>query len=179
MYKVATVCTGNICRSPMAEFMLAEALRATDLAPHVRVESFGTSDWERGNPMDRRAQSWLRANGVAEPTVIGRHTSRPLGAEELYELDLVLALDVEHLEFLETLEKDLPEDAANRPTIRLLGSFNPDLEDASREDQGIFDPWYGGPEDFEKVADLIRPCIPGVLQFIRRDHTAQGILNAE
>jgi protein-tyrosine phosphatase len=163
----------------MAEFMIAEALQSTDLAPHVRLESYATSDWERGNPMDRRAQSWLRKHHVGDSTIIGRHTSQPLDADTLYDLDLVLALDVEHLEFLERLAQELPADPVNRPTMRLLGSFNPDLADATREEQGIFDPWYGGPEDFEKVADMIRPCIPGVIQFIRREHAARGILNAE
>lgn len=179
MYKVATVCTGNICRSPIAEFLLREALEEAGLASHVQVESFAVSDWEEGNAMDRRARAWLRDHEVGEQEDVEAHVSRPITAEQLGALQLALALDVEHLDFLEDLAQDLPDDEENTPEIRMIGSFNPELADASPKEQGIYDPWYGGPEDFEKIAGMIRPCMPGLVEHIRRDAAARAMLNVE
>ena len=192
MYTVAAVCTGNICRSPMAEFLLREALAEAGLGKDTRVESFAVSTWEEGNPMDSRARAWLLAHqpstsepntsepSTSEPSTseaIGAHVSRPLGLEELQRFNLILALDVEHLEHLDAMARELPEDPANTPVIRLLGSFNPELADASPADQGIYDPWYGGPSDFEAVGDLITACLPGVVEFIRRESAARDMLD--
>lgn len=177
MYTVAAVCTGNICRSPMVEFLLRDALEEAGLAGDARVESCAVSTWEEGNPMDSRARDWLLDHEVGDEDGVRAHVSRPLDLTDLGRLNLVLALDVEHLEHLETMARRLPEDPRNTPVIRLLGSFNPALADASPEEQGIYDPWYGGPSDFEAVADLITPCLPGVVEFIRRESAAQDMLN--
>ena len=58
-YSVMVVCTGNICRSPMAEIVLRERFAAAGLADQVVVDSTGISDEERGNPLDRRARAVL------------------------------------------------------------------------------------------------------------------------
>ncbi|MBY8968016.1 hypothetical protein KHP57_20220, partial [Algiphilus sp. NNCM1] len=60
MYTVMTVCTGNICRSPMAEIILRTEFERRGLADKVNVESSGVSDEEYGNPIDRRAVKVLR-----------------------------------------------------------------------------------------------------------------------
>ncbi|GAA1347128.1 low molecular weight protein-tyrosine-phosphatase [Falsarthrobacter nasiphocae] len=179
MYRVAAVCTGNICRSPIAEFMLAEAVEEAGLSDHVSVESFAVSAYEEGNPMDRRARSWLVDNEVGEREDIDAHISRPITAQALEGLSLALALDVEHLAELRALAEGFPDDPANNPTIRLIGSFNPELETASPEEQGIYDPWYGGPEDFDKVSEMIRACVPGVIEFIRHELAARAVLDVE
>ncbi|WP_370741039.1 arsenate reductase/protein-tyrosine-phosphatase family protein [Cellulomonas telluris] len=62
-YRVMTVCTGNICRSPMAEVVLRTKLEEAGLADVVEVDSTGISDEEHGNPVDRRARAVLRAHG--------------------------------------------------------------------------------------------------------------------
>lgn len=55
MYRIAVVCTGNICRSPMAELALERELDRAGLASSVAVDSGGISDEEHGNPVDPRA----------------------------------------------------------------------------------------------------------------------------
>ncbi|WP_254052175.1 hypothetical protein [Aeromicrobium sp. A1-2] len=54
-YRVAVVCLGNICRSPMAHVVLEDRLERAGLADRVSVASAGTGDWHVGQPMDRRA----------------------------------------------------------------------------------------------------------------------------
>ena len=65
MYTVMTVCTGNICRSPMAEIILRTEFERRGLADKVNVESSGVSDEEYGNPIDRRAVKVLRERGYS------------------------------------------------------------------------------------------------------------------
>ena len=66
MYTVMTVCTGNICRSPMAEIILRTEFERRGLADKVNVESSGVSDEEYGNPIDRRAVKVLRERGYEQ-----------------------------------------------------------------------------------------------------------------
>ena len=67
MYTVMTVCTGNICRSPMAEIILRAEFGRRGLADKVNVESSGVSDEEYGNPIDRRAVKVLKERGYELP----------------------------------------------------------------------------------------------------------------
>ncbi len=62
-YHLAVVCLGNICRSPMADVVLAERLADAGLNDRVSVGSSGTGGWHVGDPMDRRAAATLTAAG--------------------------------------------------------------------------------------------------------------------
>ena len=64
MYRIAVVCTGNICRSPMAELALARELDRAGLSGSVAVDSGGISDEEHGNPVDPRAARVLEREGL-------------------------------------------------------------------------------------------------------------------
>ena len=76
MYTVMTVCTGNICRSPMAEIILRAEFGRRGLADKVNVESSGVSDEEYGNPIDRRAVKVLKERGYELPSHHSRIASR-------------------------------------------------------------------------------------------------------
>src|SRR5699024_2205170 len=62
-YRITVVCTGNICRSPMAEFVLRERFEAAGLGDRVSVDSAGTTAWEEGNPPDPRTLDVLARHG--------------------------------------------------------------------------------------------------------------------
>jgi protein-tyrosine phosphatase len=62
-YRVAVVCLGNICRSPIADVVLRRALERAGISERVEVESAGTGDWHLGHPMDRRAAAALATAG--------------------------------------------------------------------------------------------------------------------
>jgi protein-tyrosine phosphatase len=158
-YRVITVCTGNICRSPMAELMLAEAFDAAGLAGVVTVDSAGTTAYEAGRPIDPRAARKLSAHRIASD----RHVARAWRKEWFQDRELILALDVDHYGWLqqgapgpEALEK-----------IRMLRSFDPAAAGRNTLDLGIDDPWYGGHRDFDATWDLINAAVPGIVGFVQ------------
>lgn len=109
---VTFVCTGNICRSPMAEKMFAHQLRQRGLADAVRVTSAGTGNWHVGSCADERAAGVLRAHGYATD-----HCAVQVDDDHL-NADLVVALGRNHLRILQQLGVD-PD------RIRMLRSFDP------------------------------------------------------
>lgn len=153
-YRIVTVCTGNICRSPMAEYLIARALQEEGLDDAVEVTSGGTTSWEEGEPIDPRAGALLRARGI-DPS---SHRAKQVGPRQLQQADLVLALDHDHLG---PLRRQGGKDVTGR--THLLREFDPDAGD----DLGIRDPWYGDREDFESAAHMIDAAVPGIVDHVR------------
>src|SRR5882724_9144647 len=90
-YRVCFVCTGNICRSPMAEAVLRRMVVDAGLAGEVEVRSAGTGDWHIGQDADPRALAVLRRHGY--PLA---HTARQWAVADFDGADLVVALDRGH-----------------------------------------------------------------------------------
>lgn len=151
-YRVLAVCTGNICRSPMTEYLLREAFDDAGLADRVEVASAGTTSWEEGEPVDPRAGALLRQRGI-DPS---RHRARHMSGAMLREADLILALDEDHLGPLRRTV------GSAQDRIRLVRSFDPDATDL-----GIRDPWYGDESDFEAAAEMIDAAVPGIVAHVR------------
>ena len=149
-YSVMVVCTGNICRSPMAEVVLRERFAAAGLADRVVVDSTGISDEEHGNPVDRRARAVLQADGY--PTGDG-HRARQVRAGD--ERDLVLAMTDAHARALRRLDVE--------PV--LFRSFDP----AATGDLDVADPWYGGAQDFEDCLAQIEAAADGIVDHVRAE----------
>lgn len=162
-YRVMTVCTGNICRSPMAEVVLRERLEAAGLGDRVVVDSTGVSDEERGNPIDRRARAALAARGYPVPA----RGARQVRPADLQERDLVLAMTASHARALRRLAPD--DEAASR--VVMFRTFDPaapavrDVRDEHLLD--VDDPWYGGPQEFEHCLDEIEAAADGVVDAVR------------
>ena len=159
-YRIIMVCTGNICRSPMAELMLAEAIAADGLAGAV-VDSAGTTAYEVGRPIDPRAARRLTAHSIPSD----RHVAREWQAEWFETRDLILALDVDHFGWLQQAAPD----RASLSKIRMLRSFDPAVAGKDPLDQGIEDPWYGGHADFELTWTLIHAALPGIVEHVRAE----------
>ena len=88
-YRVTVVCTGNICRSPMGEFVLRERFAEAGLGDRVVVDSAGTHSWEVGNPADPRTLAVLARNGHDD--FGGRdHVARRFERSWFDDVDLVL-----------------------------------------------------------------------------------------
>lgn len=145
----------------MAEFALRRAFEAAGLAEHVQIDSAGVSDEELGNPVDPRAGDLLRREGLDA----SRHAAQVFDPIRFDDRDLVLALDVAHRERLRALAPD--EAAAAK--VRLLREFDPALAGAEPAELGIYDPWYGGPEDFEATYGMIAAAVPGVVRAVARE----------
>ena len=153
-FRILTVCTGNICRSPMAEYAVRDALDRAGLGDRAKVASVGTTGWERGNPIDPRAGALLRRHGI-DPA---GHRARRMVDAEVQGADLVLALDHDHVDPLRRL---LGPQAGE--TLHMVRDFAP----KTVEDTGIRDPWYGDEGDFETTWQQIDEAVPGIIDHVR------------
>jgi protein-tyrosine phosphatase len=146
------VCSGNICRSPMAALVFGEHLRRAGLADQVRVTSAGTGPWHVGEPADPRARETLTAHGYG-----GEHVAAQVDEEHLA-ADLLLAADSAHLRTL----RPKVEDSGR---VRLLRAFDPSAPPGAE----VPDPYYGGDEGFGEVLAMIERTVPGLLDWVRRE----------
>lgn len=147
--RIVFVCTGNICRSPIAEKVFRAELDAAGLADDVDVSSAGTGPWHAGEAADPRAAAVLR-NGGYSPD----HVARQVDSAD-QDADLLVALDSGHSRSLRGLGID-PD------RIRLLRSFDPDADDPD-----VADPYYDGPAEFEIVLSQVEAAMPGLLAWVR------------
>ena len=159
-YRVLAVCTGNICRSPLVEYLLRDACDDAGLAPRVEIASAGTTGYEVGNPIDPRAGAILE-NRDTDPSA---HRAQAITAQMLRESDLILALDDDHIAPLYRLA------GSDTDKIRMIRSFDPEAGD----DLGIRDPWYGSESDFDTAAEQIDAAIPGIVAFVRDELDRRG-----
>ena len=169
LYRIITVCTGNICRSPMAEVVLRERLDAAGLGDRVVVDSTGISSEERGNPMDRRARQVLLAAGYSDPA-IEEHSARRVRPEDLGERDLVLPMTAAHAAELRRLARrhNLPDAVADIIMFRTFDPAAPRTQDPSQERLlDVEDPWYGDLTDFEVCLDQVEAAADGIVEWAR------------
>lgn len=158
-YSICVVCSGNICRSPIGEVVLADALARAGLADRVAVSSAGTGSWHVGEGADRRACAVARSHGLD----LADHKVYVFAPEQFEQVDLVLALDSGHLRALRALA---PDDAA-RAKVRLLRSFDP--EAVADDDLEVADPYYGDKRDFEIAYDQVLAAVTGVVEHVERE----------
>ena len=151
-YRVTFVCTGNICRSPMAEHIFRR--HAEDEGLDVEVDSSGTGHWHVGASADERTVATLRRAGYRSA-----HRARQFEADWFDRYDLIVALDRGHRTDL----LDLALDEAARGKVRLLREFDPDARDLD-----VAAPYYGRASGFETVREQIEAAVPGLLEHVRR-----------
>lgn len=159
-YRVSVVCWGNICRSPMGEVLLREALKDAGLGDRVVVDSAGTSSDELGSGMHPRTAAVLRRNGH-EDHGWGDHVARRFERSWFDAYDLVLAVDHVHVERLEHLR----DDTGHRAEVRLFRSFDPDAVAAG--ELGMDDPWYGTDPAYDQTYAEIAAAVPGIVEHVR------------
>ena len=159
-YRVIVVCTGNICRSPMGEFVLRERFDEAGLGDRVVVESAGTHSWEVGNPADPRTLAVLERNGHADFGGTA-HVARKFERSWLVDADLVLAADAGHLGELRRLART----DEHRAKIRMFRSFDPVAERAGELEMA--DPWYGHDDAFDQTYAEVVAAADGVVEYVR------------
>jgi protein-tyrosine phosphatase len=133
-YRIAVVCTGNICRSPIGHVVLEAVLAEAGI--DAEVTSFGTGSWHVGDPMDPRAAQVLTAAGYDAT----RHRAAHFNARHVGRHDLVLAMDGGHY-------ADLADLGAGNE-LRMFRDFDPDGPG------DVADPYYGRLADFERVLEI-------------------------
>ncbi|MBW8800815.1 MAG: low molecular weight phosphotyrosine protein phosphatase [Streptomyces sp.] len=155
-YRVCFVCTGNICRSPMAESVFRARTAEAGLDDRVETDSAGTGGWHEGDGADPRAVRVLAEHGYDS-----EHTARRFQASWFARLDLVIALDSGHLKALRRLA---PTDEDARK-VRLLRSYDP----AAAGDLDVPDPYYGGLDGFEECLEMVEAASAGLLAAVRAE----------
>jgi protein-tyrosine phosphatase len=147
MYRIALVCLGNICRSPIADVVVNARVAEAGLADRIEVTSCGTGTWHIGEAMDPRAAAVLTASGYDA----SRHQARLFGAD-WHDHDLILVMDQANLA---DVRAELPADRHDR--VRLFRSYDPEVDgtaEAGRVPE-VPDPYYGGPEGFDEVLAIV------------------------
>jgi protein-tyrosine phosphatase len=154
-YRVCFVCTGNICRSPMAEAVFHARVADAGLEDLVEADSAGTGGWHEGEGADPRTVAVLTENGYGLD-----HTARQFQQSWFSRLDLVVALDAGHLRALRRLAPT-EQDAAK---VRLLRSYDPAADSG---DLDVPDPYYGGVDGFEECLEMVESASTGLLAAVR------------
>ena len=150
------VCWGNICRSPTAEGIMRRVAADAGLSHLVEIDSAGTSDEHHGCLPDRRALAEADARGID----LRQQRARKIGPDDWERFDLILVADgmVERM-----LLRSAP--ARARDAIHRMTAFGPDAAVAD-----VPDPYYGGPDGFSEVYDLLSRACAGLLDHVRARH---------
>ena len=160
---ICFVCTGNICRSPLADVILGRMARETVLsdgsllADHIRISSAGTGPWHTGEPMDPRAAAALGEHGYTDHG----HIARQFAVSWFDQEDLIVCLARRHQQTLRSLAVGRPMDGR----LVLLRSYDRGAGGAV----DVPDPYYGEAADFEECLTLIEAGCRGlVLELVSR-----------
>jgi protein-tyrosine phosphatase len=157
MVRTLFVCMGNICRSPLAQGVFEDVLRREGLEGEVFVDSAGTGRWHVGEPPDERALSVASHRGLD----ISAQRARQLRPEDCENFDYILTMDAENYHLVSSLCRGSAE---VRPFLDFAKN-SPERE--------VPDPYYGGPDGFERVLDLVEQASMGLLKDIRERHLSR------
>jgi len=153
-YRVVFVCTGNICRSPMAEVITRSLAASTALGDgtllgaHLEVRSAGTGPWHEGEPMHALAADALARAGYPRHP----HVAHQFSPSQLGDIDLLVALDRRHRQTLHGL-------GADPQRLALLRAFDSSAGAAA----DVPDPYYGDATAFDDCRDMIAAACTGLV----------------
>ena len=154
MVRVLFVCMGNICRSPIAQGVFENVARRAGLEDKIFVDSAGTGNWHVGSPPDERAMKSARLRGLD----ISAQRARQISRGDCENFDYILTMDEENYYMVSSL-------CRGSVVVRPFLDFA-----ADSPEREVPDPYYGGPEGFERVMDLVEEASEGLLEDIRERH---------
>lgn len=147
------ICLGNICRSPLAHTIFENLVNDAGLDQLIQIESSGTGAWHEGEPADSRMRKTARQHGLTID-----HRARRFRRSDCDSFNLLLAMDREN--YRDVLNSC--RDESQKEKVRMFRDFDP------QGPGNVPDPWYGGPQGFEDVWQIVeRTCI-ALLDDIRR-----------
>ncbi|MEZ7136656.1 low molecular weight protein-tyrosine-phosphatase [Komagataeibacter sp. SM21] len=149
---VLFVCTGNICRSPLAEGAFRHAAGQAGLA--VTVDSAGTGNWHAGAPPDRRACAVARRHGID----ISGYRARVVKVADFDRFTHIIALDASHLEYLLSIRP-----AGYRAEVSLLMDHVPGMEG-----RDVVDPYYGSASGFDTTWQDVMAGVEALVRKLQR-----------
>ena len=149
MHRVLFICHGNICRSPMAEFVMKDLVRKAELAEEFSIASAATSTEEIGNPIYPPARRKLAEHGIG----CAGKTARQLRREDYDRFDLLVCMDSANLRRMERICGGDPQGKMSR------------LLDHTAYPGDVADPWYTG--DFSRTWQDVEAGCRALLEKLR------------
>ena len=156
MKKILFVCHGNICRSPMAEFVMKDLVKKAGLSSQFHIESAATSREEIGNPIYPPARRKLTEHRIS----CGGHAARQLTKSDYNAFDLLIGMDKANLRNMQRICDGDPDGR-----IHLLLDY-------TRHPRDVADPWYTG--DFEATWQDLRAGCQGLLKVLASVRYSEG-----
>jgi protein-tyrosine phosphatase len=147
--RILFVCSGNICRSPLAEAIFAHLARQGGVEGRFLLDSAGTHDYHEGDPADPRTRRVGSKHGIEVASI-----AREVRPSDFADFDLILAMDRGHRR--ELLARS---PAAHRHKIEMMRAY-----DEPRADPDVPDPYYGGAEGFEEIYEILSVCCRNLLK---------------
>jgi protein-tyrosine phosphatase len=144
---VLFVCLGNICRSPLAEGIFIHLARERGVLDRFRVDSCGTGGWHRGERADPRSIAVAAKFGIELPSLARQFDP----VRDPNDFDWIIAMDRQN-------RANLIKAGVPASKVRLMLSFHP-----SPPTDEVPDPYYGGPDGFDKVYEMVHAACEQML----------------
>lgn len=151
-YRLLFVCLGNICRSPAAENIMNHLIQKANLGDRIVCDSAGTSSYHIGSAPDSRMTMAAKKRGI-----VLKGSARQFTSEDFENFDLILAMDRDNYQQIMYLDRE----KKYGDKVKLMCDFcrHHNLKE-------VPDPYYGGPEGFNQVIDLLLDACEGLLEFV-------------
>lgn len=143
------VCMGNICRSPILMAILKKMVKDRNLSNRIRVDSCALTTYYLDQPIDPRM-----AKAAEGRNLLFDHRSRLIAEDDFSTFDLILAVDHEVLQLLQ----ELASGKNYRGNIALVTAYSKRFKDSEMPD-----PYYGGPDGFEKTVEVAEDACKGII----------------
>lgn len=147
------VCLGNICRSPMAEYVMRAKIEKAGLSSYIKTDSAGTSGWHDGENMHCGTSEILEYYGIDN----SGFTSKKVAQAHWQQFDYIVAMDHNNLADLQQLFGQHDEKLFNITALCPHLAYD-----------HIPDPWYT--KNFQQTYDLLNECCDALLSHIRQEH---------
>ncbi len=151
-FRVLFVCSGNICRSPLAEALFKSLAEEAGLSDRFVADSAGTHGYHQGDAADPRTRQVGLRHGLVVDSV-----ARPVVDQDFDRFDLIIAMDLGHLRELRSRAG-----AGRRAALRMMREFDPEASGPE-----VADPYYGGEDGFERMYQTLEPACRGLLNALR------------
>ncbi|MCC6429164.1 MAG: low molecular weight phosphotyrosine protein phosphatase [Phycisphaerales bacterium] len=154
---VLFVCTGNICRSPLAEAIFRHIAGERRVIDQFQIASCGTGSWHAGDDADPRTRAVAARYGIPM-----KHTARAFRpGHDFTDFPWIIAMDNSHMRWLAIQGR-------HGSRIHLMREFDPEMKSLKGDELDVPDPYYGGEDGFEKMYHMLDRACRGFLDHLMR-----------